>query len=121
MELFSARLGAVWHPNIGQIYQLLRDLERRRMVVRRDEPPGCRQRRHFRLTPRGERAWRAWRGRRPGWPAPLRDEILVRLLAAERHGTAAVQAQVDRQEEEDRRAPALVHEQGAREGGAITR
>jgi hypothetical protein len=33
----------------------------------RDEPPGCRQRRHFRLT-HGESA-RAWLGRRPRWPA----------------------------------------------------
>ena len=121
MKLFSARLGAVWHPNIGQIYQLLRDLERRRMIVRRDEPPGCRQRRHFSLTPRGERALRAWLGRRPGWPAPLRDEILVRLLAAERHGTAAVQAQVDRQEEEYRRYLALVQEQETRDEASMTR
>ena len=121
MKLFSARLGALWHPNIGQIYQLLRDLERRRLIARRDEPHGTRRRRHFRLTARGERALHAWLARRPGWPAPIRDEILVRFLAAERHGAAAVQAQVDRQEEEYRRYLALVQEQATRGDASMTR
>ena len=109
MKLFSARLGALWHPNIGQIYQLLRDLERRRLIARRDEPHGTRRRRHFRLTARGERALHAWLARRPGWPAPIRDEILVRFLAAERHGAAAVPAAHRRR---DTRRPVAVHAGG---------
>jgi DNA-binding PadR family transcriptional regulator len=120
VKRFTARLGPLWHPNIGQVYQLLRDLEQRRLIARRDEQGGRRSRRFFRLTPRGERALRAWLGRRPGWPAPIRDEIFVRFLAAERHGTDAVRAQVDRQEEEYRRYLALVHEQAARDDASMT-
>src|SRR5439155_694536 len=92
------RIGPFWHPNIGQVYQLLHELERRGLVVRRDEGAGSRARRIFRLTPRGERALGTWLTRRPAWPAPLRDEILVRLLAAERGGHAAVLAQLGRQQ-----------------------
>ncbi len=121
MKLFSARLGPLWHPNIGQIYQLLRDLEQRRLIAGRAEPRGARGRRHFRLTQRGERALRAWMGRRPGWPAPIRDEIFVRFLAAERHGADAVQAQVDRQEEEYRRYLSLVQEQATCGDDSMTR
>src|SRR5213079_1051209 len=84
LKLFNQRLGPFWHPNIGQVYQLLHELERRGLVVRRDQPFGTRVRRLFRLTSRGERALATWLTRRPGWPAPLRDEIFVRLLAAER-------------------------------------
>jgi DNA-binding PadR family transcriptional regulator len=116
MKLFSARLGPLWHPNVGQVYQLLR-----RLVARHDEPQGTRGRRHFRLTPRGERTLRAWLARRPGWPAPIREEIFVRFLAAERHGADAVRAQVDRQEEEYRRYLALVHEQATCGDASMTR
>src|SRR5262249_50475987 len=121
MKLFSARLGPLWQPNVGQVYQLLRDLEQRRLVARRDEPQGARRRRHFRLTPRGERALRARLARPPGWPAPLPAEICLRFLAAQRPGADAVRAQVDRQEEEYRRYLALVHEQATRGDASMTR
>jgi DNA-binding PadR family transcriptional regulator len=117
---FVARLGPLWHPNVGQVYQLLRDLEQRGLIALQPDPGDERGRRRFRLTPRGERALRAWLGRRPGWPVPIRDEIFVRLLAAERHGADAVRAQIDRQEEEYRRYLALVHEQGSRGDGSMT-
>ena len=86
LKLFNQRIGPFWHPNIGQIYQLLHELERRGLVTRRDQEAGPRLRRIFRLTRRGERALRTWLTRRPAWPAPLRDEIFIRLLAAERDG-----------------------------------
>jgi len=78
-------------------------------------------RRLFRLTPRGERALATWLTRRPGWPPPLRDEIFVRLLAAERQGATALRAQLERQEAEYRRYIALVQEEGARPGASLTR
>jgi DNA-binding PadR family transcriptional regulator len=121
LKRFTARLGPFWHPNVGQIYQVLHELERRGLIARRDEPRGTRARRHFRLTARGERALRGWLARRPAWPPPLRDEIFVRFLAAERHGADAVRAQVDRQEEEYRRYLAQIREQGARAGTSVTR
>ena len=100
---FTQRVGPFWHPNIGQVYQVLHDLERRGQVTRRDVTSGARLRRLFRLTLRGERALRTWLARRPSWPPPLRDEIIVRLLATERQGITALLAQLERQETEYRR------------------
>src|SRR5207244_8321634 len=56
-----------------------------------------------------------------GWPPPLRDEIFVRLLAAERQGAGAVLAQLERQEAEYRRYITLVQEEGTRPGAPLTR
>ena len=121
LQRFNRRIGPFWHPNIGQVYQLLHELERRGLVVRRDEGAGSRARRVFRLTPRGERALGTWLARRPGWPAPLREEILVRLLAVERGGPAAVLAQIERQEIEYHRYLSLVREEAARPDASVTR
>jgi len=121
LKMFNERVGPFWHPNIGQIYQLLHELARRGLVARRDEEAGTRLRRVFRLTARGERALHTWLTRRPSWPAPLRDEILIRLLAAERRGPGAVLDQIERQEAEYRRYVALVEQQVARPGTAMTR
>ena len=121
LKLFNQRIGPFWHPNIGQVYQLLHELERRGFVERREQESGSRLRRVFRLTARGQRALRTWLGRRPAWPPPLRDEIFVRLLAAERGGSAALLGQVERQESEYRRYLALVEEEAARPGASVTR
>ena len=121
LKRFNDRVGPFWHPNIGQVYQLLHELERRGLVARRDEESGTRLRRIFRLTARGERALRTWLTRRPSWPAPLRDEILVRLLAAERAGAAEALTQLDRQEAEYRRYVTLLHEAAAHPDAPVTR
>lgn len=121
LKRFTERIGPFWHPNIGQVYQLLHELERRGFVARRDQPAGTRVRRVFRLTARGERALRTWLVRRPAWPPPLRDEILVRLVAAERGGAAALLEQIARQEAEYRRYLAIVEAEGAGPGAPITR
>jgi DNA-binding PadR family transcriptional regulator len=121
LKLFAQRIGPFWHPNIGQVYQLLHELERRGFVQRRDHETGTRLRRIFRLTTRGERALRTWLTRRPGWPPPLRDEIFVRLLAAEREGTGALLVQVERQEVEYRRYLSLVQEAAAEPRASLTR
>jgi DNA-binding PadR family transcriptional regulator len=121
LKLFNQRIGPFWHPNIGQVYQLLHELERRGFVARRDTQRGTRLRRVFRLTARGERALRTWLARRPGWPPPLRDEFFVRLLASERDGTPAQLEQVVRQEAEYRRYLALLREETARPGAPLTR
>ncbi len=105
----------------GQVYQLLHELERRGLVERRDEAAGTRVRRVFRLTHRGERALGTWLTRRPAWPPPLRDEILVRLLAAERAGPGALLDQLERQEAEYRRYLLLVREETGRGAASLTR
>ncbi|HZP41827.1 MAG TPA: PadR family transcriptional regulator [Candidatus Binatia bacterium] len=121
LKLFNQRLGPFWHPNIGQVYQLLHELERRGLVARRDVRSGPRMRRLFRLTARGERALRLWLARRPSWPPPVRDEIFVRLLAAEREGADAVLAQIERQEAEYLRYLAVVEEEAAPPNASLTR
>ncbi|HYY06845.1 MAG TPA: PadR family transcriptional regulator [Candidatus Limnocylindria bacterium] len=121
LKRFNRRIGPFWHPNIGQVYQLLHDLERRGLVVRRDQGESSRGRRVFRLTPRGERALATWLTRRPAWPAPLREEIFVRLLAAEREGPDAVLAQLERQEIEYHHYLALVRGEAARPDAPVTR
>lgn len=121
LKRFTERIGPFWHPNIGQIYQLLHELERRGLVARRDQRAGTRLRRLFRLTPRGERALRTWLTRRPGWPPPLRDEIFVRLLAAEREGSDALARQLERQEAEYRRYLGQIDEAILRPEATLTR
>ena len=121
VKRFRERLGPFWHPNVGQVYQLLHGLARRGLVSCRDQPGLPRLRRPFRLTPRGARALRTWLARRPGWPPPLREEIFVRLLAAESAGAGALLDQIVRQEEEYRRYLALVREQTAPAAAPLTR
>ena len=121
LKLFNQRVGPFWHPNIGQVYQLLHDFERRGFVERRDQARGTRRRRLYRLTSRGERALRTWLGRRPAWPPPLRDEIFIRLLAAGRYGAGALLTQLERQEVEYRRYQALIEEEGTRPEAPLTR
>lgn len=118
---FLRRVGPFWHPNVGQVYQVLHELERRGWVQRRDDATGARLRRLFRLTVRGERALHGWLARRPAWPAPMRDEIIVRVLAAERHGPAALVAQLERQETEYRRYLTLVQSEPASHDASLTR
>src|SRR5262245_52887040 len=121
LKLFNQRIGPFWHPNIGQVYQLLHELERRGLVAKREQQSGSRLRRVFRLTTRGARALRTWLARRPSWPPPMRDEIFVRLLAAEREGPRALLDQVVRQEAEYRRYLALVQEEASRPAASLTR
>ena len=118
---FTQRVGPYWHPNIGQVYQVLHELERRGHVTRRDVTDGARLRRLFRLTLRGDRALRTWLGRRPAWPPPLRDEIIVRMLAAERHGPSALLVQLERQETEYRRYLTLVQSESIHDASVTRR
>src|SRR5262249_7857479 len=118
---FVQRVGPFWHPNVGQVYQVLHELERRGYVERRDDRSGTRLRRLFRLTLRRQRAPPTWLARRPAWPPPLRDEIIVRVLAAERHGPAALLAQLDRHEAEYRRYLTAVQTDGGRGDASVTR
>jgi DNA-binding PadR family transcriptional regulator len=118
---FTQRVGPYWHPNIGQVYQVLHELERRGYVTCRDVTIGARLRRMFRLTLRGDRALRTWLARRPGWPPPLRDEIIVRMMAAERHGPSALLAQLERQEAEYRRYLTVVQSEAVHDAPVTRR
>src|SRR5947207_7422097 len=82
LKRFNRRIGPFWHPNIGQVYQLLHELERRGRVVRRDAGADSRARRGLLLAPPGER----WLGTvltlAAPVPAPPADRIFVRPPAA---------------------------------------
>lgn len=82
---FDERVGALWHLNIGQVYQTLRALERAGLVTVVDPNGGDTQtaRRLFELTPKGLRTLERWLERPPSRPRPVRDEILIRLLLLE--------------------------------------
>jgi hypothetical protein len=75
----------------------------------------------FRITLRGDRALRTWLARRPAWPPPLRDEIIVRMLAAERHGPTALLAQLELQEAEYRRYLTLVQSEAVHDAPVTRR
>jgi DNA-binding PadR family transcriptional regulator len=121
LKRFDRRLGPYWHPNIGQVYQLLHELEARGFARRRDVTVDTRLRRVFRLTERGERALRTWVARKPGWPPPLRDEVFVRLLAAEAAGAAALQMHLARQRAASDKHRALLEQQAPRPGAPRVR
>ena len=121
LKSFNQRLGPFWHPNIGQVYQILHDLEQRGLIVRRDVTVGTRLRRMFRLTGRGAAALRTWVGRRPAWPPPLRDEIFVRCLAVEPQGQEALASQLAKQEAEYQRYLTLVREHEPAADSPVTR
>jgi len=87
---FDERVGAIWHLNIGQVYQTLRALERAGMVsaieaaetdhMADDQYPA---RRLYKLTSKGRRVLEQWLQRPPIRPRPVRDETLIRLLVLE--------------------------------------
>src|SRR5690606_29614018 len=94
---FDREIGPAWCLNVGQVYQSLQVLEQKGLVSEIPDPhaardgggPG-RNRRLFTITEKGERSLERWLRRTPTRPAPMRDEILVRLLAAIAAGPAAV-------------------------------
>jgi len=84
---FDERVGAVWHLNIGQVYQTLRALDGSGLIVPRESVDDDHQpaRRRFELTTKGERVLERWLQRPLSRPRPLRDEILIRLLILQPH------------------------------------
>src|SRR5262245_47635892 len=83
-QRFDGRTGGAWLLNIGQVYQTLQALERSGLIIAVAARATLRpsRRRIFAITAKGIRALERWR-RRPAVPhRPVRDELLLRLLAA---------------------------------------
>lgn len=59
-EAFRASPSDVWSGSAGAIYPLMRRLEAEKLVAARGERVGRRPRRLYSLTPKGERALKAW-------------------------------------------------------------
>lgn len=87
---FDENVGQQWRLNLGQVYQTLHTLESRGLIARSNEVEeevdvsGMSQaRRRFSLTDKGKRTLERWLTRRPGSVQPVRDELLIHLLALE--------------------------------------
>lgn len=75
--------GSSWRLNIGQIYQTLASLRRAGLIVPvpRPDHPDSPARCTYGITPKGVRALDRWRRGGATRLRPVRDEILLRLLA----------------------------------------
>lgn len=79
---FEDRVGSVWQVNHGQIYRTLRSLEAAALIHADGVRGGGRALRTFRIGDRGREALQRWLRRPRVRPQPLREEMLVRLVAA---------------------------------------
>lgn len=98
---FEERIGAVWHLNIGQVYQELRAMDRLGLIAQVGADPGDDgqpARRRYQLTAKGGRFLERWLARSPTQPRPLRDETLIRLLVLHPSGSAIALDRVAAQE-----------------------
>jgi DNA-binding PadR family transcriptional regulator len=98
---FDDRVGKVWRLNLGQVYQTLRTLESDDLIARveDDEPQLDDQptRRKFELTPKGLKTLDTWLRQKPTGAAPMRDSLLVQLLALEPGRREEALARIDSQ------------------------
>lgn len=72
-----------WTTSLSQIYPDLAELERRGLVVRRDELHGARRRSSYRTTSKGEESLLRWLASEREQPAQYRDEGVLRLFLAD--------------------------------------
>jgi DNA-binding PadR family transcriptional regulator len=99
---FDERVGKVWRLNLGQVYQTLHTLETDALIARieDDEPQSddpSPTRRKFELTAKGLKTLDAWLRQKPTGAAPLRDSLLVQLLALEPERRDEALARIDLQ------------------------
>ena len=78
---FQARTGEVWPLNVGQVYTTLQRLERDGLVET-DDRDGDRSRKHYRITPAGNRELADWLRTPPDLVPPPRDELMIKVLVA---------------------------------------
>jgi DNA-binding PadR family transcriptional regulator len=99
---FDDRVGKVWRLNLGQVYQTLRTLEADSLIARiEDDEPQLDDlsptRRKFELTDKGLRTLDTWLRQKPSGAAPMRDSLLVQLLALEPGRREEALARIDSQ------------------------
>jgi PadR family transcriptional regulator, regulatory protein AphA len=76
----ASSIGHFWSESFGQIYPALRDLSRRGLIrVQSGASSGGRERRVYEITAKGRRALQEWRAEPPR-PAPVRNELLLKLF-----------------------------------------
>ena len=94
-----------WTESYGQIYPTLKRLAKDRLVTRRTEKAGGRERHIYAITAAGRDELAAWLGR-PAQLRPPRNELLFKLFFARQLPAAEAMAQVERFRAEQERAVA---------------
>src|SRR4051812_32754130 len=84
-----------WTESYGQIYPTLKRLARERLVTRRSEKAGGRERHVYAITAEGREALAGWIAL-PAQPRPPRNELLFKLFFARQVSPAEAAAQVER-------------------------
>jgi len=83
-EEFEAGTGEVWPLNIGQVYTTLQRLERDGLIESDDDDERDSPQKRFRITAEGERELAAWLRTPPDMSSPPRDELVIKVLVAQR-------------------------------------
>jgi len=81
----ATSIGYFWSESFGQIYPALRDLAAAGLIRARPQTES-RERRVYEITAKGRAAMRAWRAEPPR-PAPVRNELLLKLFFGSTPGT----------------------------------
>ena len=80
---YEATTGDIWPLNVGQVYTTLQRLERDGLVDSEGAAEDERQKR-FRITAQGETELAGWLRTPPGAASPPRDELVTKVLVAQR-------------------------------------
>jgi DNA-binding PadR family transcriptional regulator len=83
-EEFEAGTGEVWPLNIGQVYTTLQRLERDGLIESDDDDERDSPQKRFKITAEGERELAAWLRTPPNMSSPPRDELVIKVLVAQR-------------------------------------
>jgi DNA-binding PadR family transcriptional regulator len=95
-KMVESSISHFWNESYGQIYPLLKKLERQGLAERRSErQSGKPERLVYSITPGGREALEAWLQREPG-TQPVRQELLLKLFFAAPGDAAAMAAHVER-------------------------
>lgn len=82
----ATSIGYFWSESFGQIYPALRELAAAGLIRARPQIE-ARERRVYEITAKGRAALRAWRAEPPR-PAPVRNELLLKLFFGSTPGSA---------------------------------
>jgi len=104
---FEEQISHFWNESLGQIYPALHRLHDEGLVsvsIRRRK--GRPERKVYRITKRGEAAFRAWLAQ-PAGPNHLRNELLLKIFFGPQMDPADALAHIERFEAEQRELRAL--------------
>ena len=96
-ERFDKSIGYFWHATHQQIYRELARLEEAHWIEALPAETGRGRKRQFRLLPAGRKELRRWIAEKQD-PAPLRDELMVRLRAEAAIGPAGLAQEIARRQ-----------------------